>query len=258
MKFTLSWLKEHLATEAGADEVAARLTAIGIEVESVVDRSKGLEGFVVAHVLAAEPHPNADRLKACTVDFGEGPISVVCGAINARAGMKAVLARPGQYVPGIDVTLKKASIRGVESNGMMLSEDEIGLGSDHSGIIEFARGRPHRCPRVDVMGLSDPSVRRLRHPPPRRLPGRRGIARDLAASGLGKLKPLDTTPVKAASKARLRSSATSPRARATPAPTLSAATFAASGTARARAGSRSGWPRLACARSRPWSTSPTC
>ncbi|MBE0533221.1 MAG: phenylalanine--tRNA ligase subunit beta [Rhodospirillales bacterium] len=196
MKFTLSWLKEHLDTEAGADEVAARLTAIGIEVESVVERSKGLEGFVVAHVLAAEPHPNADRLKACTVDFGEGPISVVCGATNARAGMKAVLARPGQYVPGIDVTLKKASIRGVESNGMMLSEDEMGLGSDHSGIIELPEDAPIGARAVDVMGLADPVFDVSVTPNRGDCLGVRGIARDLAASGLGKLKPLDASPVK--------------------------------------------------------------
>ena len=195
MKFTLSWLKEYLDTEAGADEVAAKLTAIGIEVESVTQRSRGLEDFVVAHVLAAEPHPNADRLKACTVDFGEGPISVVCGAINARAGMKAVLARPGQYVPGIQVTLKKASIRGVESNGMMLSEDEMGLGSDHSGIIELPEDAPIGARAVDVMGLSDPVFDVSITPNRGDCLGVRGIARDLAAAGLGRLKPLDATPV---------------------------------------------------------------
>ncbi|MDX9860038.1 MAG: phenylalanine--tRNA ligase subunit beta [Rhodospirillales bacterium] len=195
MKFTLSWLKEYLDTEAGADEVAAKLTAIGIEVESVVDRSKGLEDFVVAHVLSAVQHPNADRLKACTVDFGEGPISVVCGAINARAGMKAVLARPGQYVPGIQVTLKKASIRGVESNGMMLSEDEMGLGSDHSGIIELPADAPIGVRAVDVMGLSDPVFDVSITPNRGDCLGVRGIARDLAAAGLGRLKPLDAAPV---------------------------------------------------------------
>jgi len=200
MKFTLSWLKEHLDTAAEADEVAAKLTAIGIEVEEVVDRSKGLEAFVVARVLAAEPHPNADRLKACTVDFGEGPISVVCGAVNARAGMKAVFARPGMYIPGIRVTLKTASIRGVESNGMMLSEDEMGLGTDHSGIIELPEDAPVGARAVDVMGLSDPVFDVSITPNRGDCLGVRGIARDLAAAGLGTLRPLDTTPVKGAFK----------------------------------------------------------
>lgn len=195
MKFTLSWLKEYLDTEADAEAVAAKLTAIGIEVEEVVDRSKGLEDFVVARVLAAEPHPNADRLKACSVDFGEGPVGVVCGAHNARAGMRAVFARPGMYIPGIKVTLKTASIRGVESHGMMLSEDEMGLGSDHSGIIELPEDAPIGARAVDVMGLSDPVFDVSITPNRGDCLGVRGIARDLAAAGLGTLKPLDVTPV---------------------------------------------------------------
>lgn len=196
MKFTLSWLKEHLDTDVGADEVAAKLTAIGIEVEGIVDRSKGLESFLVARVLTAEPHPNADRLKSCTVDFGQGPIGVVCGATNARAGIKAVFAQAGMYIPGIQVTLKKASIRGVESNGMMLSEDEMGIGNYHSGIIELPEDAPIGARAVDVMGLADPVFDVSITPNRGDCLGVRGIARDLAASGLGTLKPLDAAPVK--------------------------------------------------------------
>ncbi len=195
MKFTLSWLKEHLDTDASVEEIAARLTMIGIEVEEIIDRSKGLEDFVVGEVLEAVQHPNADRLRVCTVDFGKGPTTIVCGASNARAGIKAAVAQPGQYVPGIDVTLKQAKIRGVESNGMMLSEDEMGLGDDHSGIIELDPGSEVGTRAVDAMGLGDPVFDVGITPNRGDCLGVRGIARDLAASGLGTLKPLDTTPV---------------------------------------------------------------
>ncbi len=195
MKFTLSWLKEHLDTEATIQEIADSLTMLGIEIEEVVDRSKGLEDFVVAEVLEAIQHPNADRLRLCKVNFGEGVTEVVCGAPNAVAGMRAVFAQAGMYIPGIDVTLKKASIRGVESNGMLLSEDEMGIGSDHSGIIELPVDTPVGVRAVDIMGLADPVFDVGITPNRGDCLGVRGIARDLAAAGIGTLKPLDTTPV---------------------------------------------------------------
>ena len=195
MKFTLNWLKEHLDTEASIEEIADSLTMLGIEIEEVVVRSKGLEDFVVAEVLEATQHPNADRLRLCKVNFGEGVTEVVCGAPNAVAGMRAVFAQAGMYIPGIDVTLKKANIRGVESNGMLLSEDEMGIGSDHSGIIELPVGTPVGARAVDVMGLADPVFDVGVTPNRGDCLGVRGIARDLAAAGLGTLKPLDTTPV---------------------------------------------------------------
>ncbi|MBL6929329.1 MAG: phenylalanine--tRNA ligase subunit beta [Rhodospirillales bacterium] len=195
MKFTLSWLKEHLDTEASIVEIADSLTMLGIEIEEVVDRSEGLEDFVVAEVLEATQHPNADRLRLCKVNFGEGVTEVVCGAPNAVAGMRAVFAQAGMYIPGIDVTLKKASIRGVESNGMLLSEDEMGIGSDHSGIIELPADTPVGVRAIDVMGLSDPVFDVGVTPNRGDCLGVRGIARDLAAAGLGTLKPLDLSPV---------------------------------------------------------------
>lgn len=197
MKFTLSWLKEHLETDATVAEIAERLTRLGIEIEEIADRSKGLEDFVVAEVLEAVQHPNADRLKLCTVNFGgSDPLQVVCGATNARAGIKAVFAQAGMYIPGIDVTLKKANIRGVESNGMLLSEDEMGIGGDHSGIIELPVETPVGARAIDEMGLADPVIDVAITPNRGDCLGVRGIARDLAASGLGTLKPLNADSVK--------------------------------------------------------------
>lgn len=196
MKFPLSWLKEHLDTDAGVQEIAERLTMIGVEVEEVSDRSQGLEKFVVASVLSAEQHPDADRLRVCMVDAGNGPIQVVCGAPNARGGMKAVFAASGMYIPGIDVTLKTAKIRGVESHGMLLAEDEMGIGEDHTGIVEVDDDAPVGSPAAEALGLADPVFDVSITPNRGDCLGVRGIARDLAASGLGTLKPLDTTPVK--------------------------------------------------------------
>jgi phenylalanyl-tRNA synthetase beta chain len=200
MKFTLSWLKEYLDTEAGVDELSERLTMLGIEVEDIADRSQGLEDFVVAEVLEAEQHPNADRLRLCTVNYGAGTTKVVCGAPNARAGMKGVFAQAGMYIPGIDVTLKKANIRGVESNGMLLSEDEMGIGSDHSGIIELPVETPAGVRAIDVMGLADPVFDVAITPNRGDCLGVFGIARDLAAAGVGTLKPFDASPVKGSFK----------------------------------------------------------
>ena len=148
MKFTLAWLKEHLDTKASVDEIADRLTRIGLEVEELFDPATKLAPFKVAKVLKAEKHPNADKLQVLEVDTGTERLQVVCGASNARAGMKGVFASVGAYVPGIDFTLTKAKIRGVESSGMMLSERELELSDEHSGIIELpARHKNRQSPR---------------------------------------------------------------------------------------------------------------
>ncbi|MCW8860923.1 MAG: phenylalanine--tRNA ligase subunit beta, partial [Rhodospirillales bacterium] len=158
MKFTLNWLREHLETDATLNEITERLTMIGLELEGVEDRAAALEGFVVAEVLEAEPHPDADKLRVCKVSTGKETFGVVCGAPNARAGMKGVFAAEGMYIPGIDVTLKKASIRGVESCGMLLSEREMGLSDEHSGIVDLAADAPVGAPAAEVMGLADPVI----------------------------------------------------------------------------------------------------
>ena len=143
MKFSLAWLKQYLETEATAQEIAARLNALGIEVEELEDPAQKLEGFRVARVLTAAPHPNADKLQVLTVDVGTGePLQVVCGARNARAGLMGVLGTPGAVVPAGGFELKKSAIRGVESNGMMCSTRELELGDDHEGIIELPAVAP--------------------------------------------------------------------------------------------------------------------
>jgi phenylalanyl-tRNA synthetase beta chain len=195
VKFTLSWLKDHLDTDASVDEIAERLTMLGLEIESVTDRAAGLRDFVVARVIKAGPHPNADKLRVCTVDTGAQTFEIVCGAPNARTGMKGVFAASGSYIPGIDMTLKKAAIRGVESNGMLLSEREMGLSDEHTGIVELDEDAEVGAPAVDVMGLSDPVIDVAITPNRGDCLGVRGIARDLAAAGLGVLKPLDAIPL---------------------------------------------------------------
>ena len=191
MKFTLSWLKSHLDTDAPLDAICAKLTAIGLEVEGVTDPAAIFKPFRVAHVLKADPHPNADKLRVCLVDTGEGaPLQVVCGAPNARAGMKGVFAPVGSTVPGIDLTLKAATIRGVASNGMLCSEREMGLSDEHNGIIDLPADAPLGAPFASVMGLDDPVIEIKLTPNRGDCLGVRGIARDLAAAGIGKLKPL--------------------------------------------------------------------
>ncbi len=196
MKITLDWLKQHLDTDASLQEITDMLTMLGLEIESVSERSKGLETFVVGHVVEAVKHPDADKLQVCTVDNGSGTEQVVCGAPNARTGMKGVFAAGGSYIPGIDVTLKKATIRGVESNGMLLSEREMGLSDEHDGIVELADDAPIGACAVEIMGLNDPVIDIAITPNRGDCLGIRGIARDLAASGTGTLKPLDATPLK--------------------------------------------------------------
>ena len=191
MKFSLSWLKDHLDTDADAATVAETLTSIGLEVEEVSNPAEALKPFKIARVLTATRHPQADKLQVLTVDAGDGPMQVVCGATNARAGMLGVFGGPGTYVPGSDMTLKQATIRGVESNGMMCSARELQLGEDHDGIIELPADAPVGASFADFAGLDDAIFDVAITPNRQDCMGVHGIARDLAAAGLGRLKPLD-------------------------------------------------------------------
>ncbi|MFZ5701539.1 MULTISPECIES: phenylalanine--tRNA ligase subunit beta [Pseudomonadota] len=191
MKFTLSWLKEHLDTDASLNEITDRLTAIGLELEGVENPADALRPFRVARVLEAGPHPNADKLRLLKVDDGSGtPWQVVCGAPNARTGLVGVFGPPGTYVPGPAFTLKPAKIRDVESFGMMCSYRELELGEDHDGIIELPEDAPVGTSFADYAGFDDPVIEVSVTPNKQDCMGVRGIARDLAASGIGTLKPL--------------------------------------------------------------------
>jgi len=191
MKFSLSWLKEHLETGASAQAIADKLTAIGLEVEELSNPAEALAPFTVARVVTAEKHPQADKLQVLIVDAGtDEEIQVVCGAPNARAGMLGVFGPPGAYIPGSDMTLKVAAIRGVESRGMMCSSRELGLGDDHTGIIELPAGAPIGTAYTTYAGLDDPVFDVNVTPNRQDCMGVRGIARDLAAAGIGTLKPL--------------------------------------------------------------------
>ncbi|MBA3879815.1 MAG: phenylalanine--tRNA ligase subunit beta [Sphingobium sp.] len=190
MKFTLGWLKEHLDTSASLDEIVLALTRIGLEVEGVEDPGAALAAFRVARVLSAARHPQADKLQVLQVDAGDGPLQVVCGAPNARAGMLGVFGPAGAVVPESGFELKVASIRGVESNGMMCSAKELELGDDHDGIIELPEGAPVGTPYPDYAGLTDPVIDVSVTPNKQDCMGVRGIARDLAAGGMGQLRPL--------------------------------------------------------------------
>lgn len=200
MKFTLNWLKQHLETTASLHEVELALTALGLEVDAVHDRAKVYAPFAVAHVVSAEKHPDADRLRVCIVDTGTEKLQVVCGAPNARAGMKAIFAPAGSYIPGSDITLKKGVIRGQESNGMLVSEREMALSDEGEGIIDVAADIPVGTPMAQLYRLDDPVIEIGLTPNRADCAGIRGIARDLAAAGLGTLKPLDESAVKGAFK----------------------------------------------------------
>jgi len=196
MKFTLSWLKTHLDTTADLQTITDTLTRIGLELEGVEDRAAPLANFRIAHVVEAVQHPNADRLRACKVDAGDGNlISVVCGAPNARTGMKAVFATPGSFIPGTGITLKTGEIRGVQSAGMLLSAREMGLGDDHAGIIDLPEDAPVGVPYVTWAGLDDPVIDISVTPNRSDCFSVRGVARDLAAAGLGTLKPFTPAPI---------------------------------------------------------------
>jgi phenylalanyl-tRNA synthetase beta chain len=189
MKFTLSWLKDHLETDAPAAALGETLTRLGLEVESLADRAAAFAPFVTAHVVSAEKHPNADKLRVCVVDTGAERIQVVCGAPNARAGMVGVFAPVGTHIPGTGIDLKKGVIRGVESNGMLVSERELGLSDDHEGIIDLPAGTPKGIGFAKAMGLDDPVFEIKLTPNRPDALGVRGIARDLAAAGMGTVRP---------------------------------------------------------------------
>jgi phenylalanyl-tRNA synthetase beta chain len=195
MKTTLAWLKRHLETAASLDEIVATLVMRGLEVDGIENRGKNLEPFIVARVVSAEPHPNADKLRLCRVDTGSETVQVVCGAPNARAGLLGVFAPPGAAIPKTGMVLKQSTIRGQASNGMLCSAAELGLSDDHQGIIELPEGLPVGQRFAAVMGLDDPVLDIKVTPNRADCLGVRGIARDLAASGLGRLLPLDVTPV---------------------------------------------------------------
>lgn len=195
MKFSLTWLKDYLDTQATVAEIAAALNAIGLEVEGIDDPAARLAGFRVARVLTAAPHPNADKLQVLTVDTGEGdPLQVVCGAPNARAGLVGVLGLPGATVPANGMVLKVAAVRGVESNGMMCSTRELELGEDHDGIIELPADAPIGTPFAAYHGAS-PVFDVAITPNRPDCMGVYGIARDLAAAGIGALKPISVLAV---------------------------------------------------------------
>jgi len=199
MKFPLSWLKDHLDTTASLSEIVETLTRIGLEVEHVIDPTEKLKDFTVAYVIDAKQHPNADRLRVCMVDTGTGtPVQVVCGAPNARTGMKSVFSAPGTYIPGKDMTLGKGVIRGVESNGMLCSAAELQLSEDHDGIIDLPDDAPVGARYVDYAKLGDPVIEINLTPNRPDATGVHGIARDLAAAGLGTLKDHAIKPAAAA------------------------------------------------------------
>ena len=195
MKFTLGWLKEHLETDAGLDTIVEALTRVGLEVEGVENPGEKLAAFRVAKVLTAAPHPEADKLQVLTVDAGPefnggNPLQVVCGAPNARAGLVGVFGSAGAVVPANGMVLRVAKIRNVESNGMMCSSRELELGDDHDGIIELPADAPIGAVFPEYAGLSDPVIDVSITPNRQDCMGVRGIARDLAAAGLGTLRPL--------------------------------------------------------------------
>jgi phenylalanyl-tRNA synthetase beta chain len=197
MKFTLSWLKDHLDTAAPLDAIAETLTRVGLEVDEVEDKAAQLSAYTVASVLSAEQHPNADRLRVCMVDAGDGdPIQVVCGAPNARAGMKSVFAPPGTFIPGKNVTLGVGTIRGVESRGMLVSSFELGLSDDHEGIIDLPADAPVGQPYAAYAGLADPVLTINLTPNRPDCAAVHGVARDLAAAGLGRLQADAVQPVR--------------------------------------------------------------
>ena len=189
MKFTLGWLRTHLDTDAPLDRITDALNAIGLEVEGVQDRAAKLAPFRIARVIEAVPHPNADRLRACKVDAGDGIVSVVCGAPNARTGMTGVFAPPGSFIPGTGITLKVGEIRGVSSAGMLLSAREMGLGEDHDGIMDLPADAPVGTQYAVWAGLDEPVIEIAVTPNRGDALAVRGVARDLAAAGVGALKP---------------------------------------------------------------------
>jgi len=199
MKFTLSWLKDHLETDASLDEITEALTDLGLEVEEIINPAERLSDFTLGHVTHAEQHPDADRLRVCKVETDEGELQIICGAPNAREGITVVVCKPGMYVPGLDITIGVGKIRGVESHGMMASEKELEMSDEHDGIIELPSGNVGDK-FIDWLAENDPvkvdPVIDIAITPNRPdALGVHGIARDLAARGLGTLKTHEVTPV---------------------------------------------------------------
>ena len=199
MRFTLAWLEQHLETNEPLERIVDKLTMIGLEVESVTDRAKVLAPFTIARVISAEQHPNADRLRVCMVDTGAGePVQVVCGAPNARGGMKGVFVAPGAFIPGKNMTLGVGTIRGVESRGMLVSELELQVSDEHEGIIELPADAPVGASYAQWAALDDPVIEINLTPNRADCSGVNGIARDLAAAGIGRLKNAAVEPVEGA------------------------------------------------------------
>jgi phenylalanyl-tRNA synthetase beta chain len=196
MKLTLSWLKEHLDTKEPLDAIVNRLTMIGLEVEHIENKAAVLKPFTIARVISAEQHPNADRLRVCMVDIGtDSPVQVVCGAPNARGGMKSVFSLPGTFIPGKNITLSVGTIRGVESRGMLCSAAELQISDDHDGIIDLPADAPVGVPYATWAKLDDPVIEINLTPNRPDCTGIHGIARDLAAAGMGKFKEAPVKPV---------------------------------------------------------------
>jgi len=198
MKFTLSWLKEHLDTDEPVEKLADKLTMIGLEVENIEDKAKALAPFTIARVISADQHPNADRLRVCMVDTGNGgaPVQVVCGAPNARAGLVSVFSAPGTYIPGKNITLGVGTIRGVESRGMLCSAAELQISEDHDGIMELPTDAPIGAAYAEWAGLRDPVFEINLTPNRPDCTGVHGIARDLSAADMGKFRDPAIRPIK--------------------------------------------------------------
>ena len=195
MKFTLSWLKTYLDTDVDLFTISETLTAIGLEVEEVIDPTEDLKPFVIAKIEKTEQHPNADKLRVCTVNNGNEIIQVVCGAPNAKAGLIGAFAPSGCTIPTNGLKLKPSNIRGVDSNGMMCSERELGLGDDHDGIIELPSDAPIGASFADYANLNDPTIEIAITPNHQDALGVYGIARDLAAAGIGTLIKPDISKI---------------------------------------------------------------
>src|SRR6201990_2985059 len=198
MKFTLSWLKDHLDTDEPVEKLAEKLTMIGLEVESLEDKARLLAPFSIARVISAEQHPNADRLRVCMVDTGNGsaPVQVVCGAPNARTGMLSVFSPPGTFIPGKNITLGVGTIRGVESRGMLCSAAELQISEDHDCLMELPADAPIGAAYAQWAGLGDPVLEINLTPNRPDCTGVHGIARDLSAADMGKFKDPSIRPVK--------------------------------------------------------------
>ena len=211
MKLTLSWLKDHLETNADLQTISATLTSIGLEVESITDASESLKAFTVAKILSAERHPEADKLQVCKVESNAGELQIVCGAPNARAGIFVALAQEGAFIPGANFTIKKTKIRGVESNGMLCSFEELGIAGDSSSIIELPEA-PIGSSVASALGLDDPLIDIAITPNRADCLGVRGVARDLAAAGIGNLKHLASSIQHSEKKSSLNAECRMPNA----------------------------------------------